>query len=251
MYPQFGNKGRADMEENTKRKDEHYFITAYWGRRAETPEEIAKRFLAMIDAITQIVPTWKFWVDPKHDLESLRGDFVRVIKRGVVRDDRREIEGNGGYRFGVYMEDMPKDGAFSVLCHAGKSSPGMFQNQVIFSDSRLVRAAPEFLTYRIFHAVLLAIVDAWAPDNVEANCGSLVTLNETKRTFRPCWMRYLCPALARQAHPPAIALVEHLPNGGLVLSATHETFDVDNPSHVSAAMDISAALEGLEIEPQQ
>jgi hypothetical protein len=36
------------------------------------------------------------------------------------------------------------------------------------------------------------------------------------------------PTLAQEAKPPACAIVENLPNGGLLLSTTEQTFDVDN-----------------------
>jgi Immunity protein 52 len=40
-------------------------------------------------------------------------------------------------------------------------------------------------------------------------------------------------------------LVEHLPNGGLLMSATTETFDVENPAHMAAARAIGAAIAPL------
>jgi hypothetical protein len=55
-------------------------------------------------------------------------------------------------------------------------------------------------------------------------------------------MRYLCPALARQAKPPPSAIVEHLPNCGILLSAAEQTFDVNNPQQVAAADEIASAL---------
>jgi hypothetical protein len=44
---------------------------------------------------------------------------------------------------------------------------------------------------------------------------------------------------------PAPVLVEHLPNGGLLMSATAETFDIENPSHMAAARSIAAAIAPL------
>jgi Immunity protein 52 len=45
--------------------------------------------------------------------------------------------------------------------------------------------------------------------------------------------------------PAAPVIVEHLPNGGLLMSATRETFDVENPAHMAAARQIGAAIASL------
>ncbi|WP_219321841.1 Imm52 family immunity protein [Methylovirgula sp. HY1] len=58
-------------------------------------------------------------------------------------------------------------------------------------------------------------------------------------------MQYLSAPLARLITPPQTAIVDHLPNGGLLMSATTETFKVDNPTHLAVARDIAAATEPL------
>jgi hypothetical protein len=49
--------------------------------------------------------------------------------------------------------------------------------------------------------------------------------------------------------PPSTVLSEHLPNGGLLMSATTETFDIDNPAHLKAAQDMAAAMAPLNALP--
>jgi hypothetical protein len=58
-------------------------------------------------------------------------------------------------------------------------------------------------------------------------------------------MQYLSPPLARLVTPPATSVNDYLPNGGLLMSATNETFRVDNPSHMAVARDIAAATAPL------
>jgi hypothetical protein len=116
-----------------------------------------------------------------------------------------------------------------------------------FSTAYLVEPASENVTYRIFHSALLAIVDTWQPATVEGNCRWFVQRERQDFVFRPAWMRYLCPALARQANPPASAIIEYFPDGGLLLSATDQTFDVDNSHHVAVAEEIAAALAKLDL----
>ena len=222
-----------------------YFITAEWGPREETPDDLAKRFFRMIDAFEQIDPVFAFWSSGRKELKSCRARFAEIIEKKIERDDWGAVIPTAGYWFGALTEGQPPSRDFAVRCHAGssiKSPPG---NDVILEQSTMVQPAPELHSYRIFRAALLAIVDAWEPTSVEANCLWLVQRKKYDLPFRPAWMRYLCSDLARQANPPASAMVEHLPNGGILLSATDQTFDVDNPQHVAVAEEIAAALAPL------
>lgn len=234
-------------QEITTTKFNGYFITAYWGPRAETPAELGRSFFRMIDAFKEIDPIFSRWVYGRStDLETLREDFAESIAKKIQRDDFGEVIGDGGYWFSARTGGQPRDRLFFVSCHAGMNLRGVTRNTVILGGSALVESAPETHSFRLIHSALLAIADAWVPDTVEANCSWLVDRTKTDFPFRPAWMRYLCPALARQATPPANALVEHLPDGGMLLKATNETFDVDNPQHVAAAETIAAALTPLD-----
>ncbi len=235
------------LREITTTKINGYFITATWGPRAETPSEISIRFFRMIDAFKPIDPVLAPWLyGRKSSLESHRNNFAQEIEETVGRDDFDEVELNSGYWFGVRSPDGPAlNRRFSINCHVGKSFGNEYANQVVFKESTSVQPAPEMHSRRIFHSALLAIVEAWDPATVEANCGWLAQRRTYDAHFRSAWMRYLRPALARQAKPPASAIVEYLPNGGILLSATEQTFDADNPQHVAAAEQIAAALESL------
>ena len=103
------------------------------------------------------------------------------------------------------------------------------ENEVILEGGTIIQPVSQMHNDQIFHGALLAIVEPWAPDAVEANCGWHVQRQTRDLSLRPAWMRYPCPALAKDATQPPTALVEHLPNGGSLLSATDETFDVDDP----------------------
>jgi hypothetical protein len=96
---------------------------------------------------------------------------------------------------------------------------------------------------------MLAIVGAWEPVKAGAYSDPLIQLEEGDTNFPKPWIQYLCPWLARQIAPPASALVERLPDGGLLMSATTDTFDVDNPKHMSVAGHIAAAMAPLDRLP--
>jgi Immunity protein 52 len=119
---------------------------------------------------------------------------------------------------------------------------------VILTTSSLADPAPDtdVVSYRIFRAALLAIVDAWQPDMAEAYPRQLMEMNVENSYFPKAWIQYLVPSLAQKIAPPSTALVEHLPNGALLMTATTETFDVKNPQHLAVAGDMAAAMAPLD-----
>jgi hypothetical protein len=235
------------MREVITTKVNGYFITACWGPRAETPDRLAARFFQMIDRLKSIDPALDQWTyDRKSDLRANRGDFAAHIASKIERDDYGGINSSSGYWFGARSPDnVAPDQRFSIQCHAGKSIGESFVNHVIIKQDTWVQPAEELHRCSIFRSVLLALAEAWKPTTIEANCGWLVQRKTYDAHFRPAWMRYLCPTLAQEAKPPSCAIVECLPNGGLLLFATEQTFDVDNPRHVAAAEEIAAALAPL------
>jgi len=69
------------------------------------------------------------------------------------------------------------------------------------------------------------------------------------RHLRIGWMSYAAPRFAPLITPPPSAIAERTAQGGLLLSATQETFRVDNPAHLAAAQDILKALAPFEALP--
>ncbi|MGB6325808.1 MAG: hypothetical protein WBG11_08545 [Methylocella sp.] len=62
-------------------------------------------------------------------------------------------------------------------------------------------------------------------------------------------MSYVSPRFAPLITPPPSAAAERTAQGGLLMSATEETFRVDNPAHLVAAHDILKALAPFEALP--
>ncbi len=233
--------------ENVTSKINSYFVTASWGPRAETPEALSLRVFSLIEALRPIDQAFHRWIyERKNDLEAHRHDFANYILSKIERDDFGEINPNSGYWFSVRSpDDFAPDRRFSLRFHAGDGMGDKFANVIVVTEDATVQPRAELHSFSIFRAVLLAIADTWNPETVEANCTWLVQRKKYAPDFRPAWMRYLCPALAQQARLPVSALVEHLANGGLLLLATSDTFDIDNPTHVAAAEEIAAALAPL------
>jgi hypothetical protein len=237
-----------------KSSSKAFYIRAVWEGRPESPEEIAARCLRTFDSLTEIDPLFALWtcgVTEPIDLETVRDHYVEEVQAGVSRDDWREPEPECGYWCGGYTRDLPESRTFILQCRAGATIKVAFPNDVMLRTSSFegARPDPDVVTYRIFRAAMLAIVDAWEPVKAGAYSHPLIQLEEGNTRFPRPWIQYLCPWLARQIAPPKSALVEHLPDGGLLMSATTDTFDVDNPKHLSVAGDIAAAMAPLDRLP--
>jgi hypothetical protein len=59
-------------------------------------------------------------------------------------------------------------------------------------------------------------------------------------------MTYLAPKYATRIIPPPSAIVEPVSNGGLLLLATEDQFDMENPAHLAAVAAVQTALGPLQ-----
>jgi hypothetical protein len=231
-----------------------YYIRAEWEARPEAPQAIAARCLRTFDSLSAVDALFGFWTcgaTQPNDLERVRDRYAEEVEAGVSRDGRREPQPEYGYWCGGYTRDKPESRTFVLRCRAGASIKTDFPNDATLETCSFggTEPDPDVVTHRIFRAAMLAIVDAWEPVKAGAYSSLLNDLDEGDTYFPRPWIQYLCPWLARQIAPPASALVERLPNGGLLMSAATETFDVDNPKHMSVAGDIAAAMAPLDRLP--
>jgi len=231
-----------------------YYIRAEWEARPETPEAIAARCLRTFDSLTEIDPLFALWtcgVTDPIDLETVRDHYAEEVRAGVSRDDWREPEPECGYWCGGYTRNKPESRTFVLRCHAGSTIKTDFPNDATLETCSFggTEPDPDVVTHRIFRIAMLAIVAAWEPVKAGAYSDHLIQLEERDTYFPRPWIQYLCPWLARRIAPPASAHVERLPDGGLLMSATTDTFDVGNPKHMSVAGDIAAAMAPLDRLP--
>jgi hypothetical protein len=230
-----------------------FYIRASWGARAETPEEIAPRFLRMIDALKPIDDAFNLWtsgVKRAKKLEDIRDRFAAEIAKGLAHSDWGEPTPVYGYWFAAVTRNVPRSQCFAVRCNVGETAPEPFPNAVTLTTSAWKTAPdPRIIHYAVFRSALLAIVDAWEPVHSGAYSQQLIQRFGGDTYFSPAWIQYLCPWLAEKIAPPPSVIAEHLPNGGLLMSATTETFDVDNPAHLAAARDMAAAMAPLDKLP--
>jgi len=103
-------------------ESKNFSVRASWEGRAETPDELAARFLRMIDALKAIDPVFGLWTCGKRyskKFEEVRERYAEEIAAGITRDDWREPIPEDGYWFGAFTRNTAKDRCFSVTCKAG------------------------------------------------------------------------------------------------------------------------------------
>jgi Immunity protein 52 len=93
------------------------------------------------------------------------------------------------------------------------------------------------------------MVEAWDPVRCAAYPDALRGPVPRGKYFRESWILYLCPWLAALVIPPASAIVERLPNGGPLMSAATQPFDVENAAHMAVARAMAAANAPLNTLP--
>ncbi|MGA3304183.1 MAG: Imm52 family immunity protein [Methylovirgula sp.] len=234
-------------------RDLSCYALACWTAREETPDALAYRFLSLIDQLREIDPVLEFWTSgakgPKK-FEVLRDHYADVIKACLSKDDFGEPLPIDGYWFGAITRGQQPSRSFAINVHAGAYKPmAEHQNDLMFTTSRMVDADPSSLTYEIFRPVLRAIVATWAPEDCIVMPRPLLDLIDLDRHFRDPWMQYLSKPFADLITPPEDVLTERFADGGLLMIATTDTFDVDNRNHVAGAHAIGAATAPLEKLP--
>lgn len=232
-----------------------YFIRAAWGSRLETPDEIAARFLRFIDELTKIDSLFALWTSGAkgpRKLETIRDRFAEHVAMNIARDDYNEPEPESGYSIGAYTRGQPDPLTFAVRVFAGSYLPiDIVQNDAVLETGSRSHPDPRAISYRLFKAAMVAMIEIWDP--VESTALSYDLLNVIDRSggryFHETWMQYVQAPLAGLITPPASAIVERLSTGGLLMIATEETFDTNNPAHMAVARDIAKATAVLNALP--
>jgi hypothetical protein len=105
------------------------------------------------------------------------------------------------------------------------------------------------ISYPAFKAALLALAESF--DSTYCSAYPVKILNFADKTRHLClaWMSYVAPRFAPFITPPPSADAERTAQGGLLMSATQDTFRVDNPAHLAVAQDILNALAPFEALP--
>lgn len=267
----------------TKPSDQGFRASAYWGLRAETPAGCATRFQQLLSALSTIHPSFSDWSVVRDAKASELGDMddfmeymnalsdadledriiplasmssrdvIEWIAESVSRNDDGTPAPDYGYLFGADTsrkeQTSPRDWGISII--AGNAiSPGSFNNTAKLESQLPCSANADLNTLQVFKPAMLALAKTW-----EASwCGLCPAWNlpedgPRQPWFGFQWATYLGPALATRVTPPQSAQTERFPDGGLLMIATEDRFDPNNPKHLAIAQEIMAALAPAGIVP--
>ena len=230
-----------------------YSIMTYWGPRADTPEALAPRFLRTLDELSAIDPAFSRWlIGHERGIDLAPLSLAEVIK--YIADGGEEGVPSEGYYFLATSRTKPRSRCFILDFHVGCTSQAeLLINRVSIETLPLCEENTSLITLAVLKPALLVLASLWQP--MWCNIGPW-GLNDYKFRpdpprpwFGPAWVTYLSPRFAPLVTPPPSVIAEHLPDGALLMIATEDRFDTDNPDHLAAALDIQSALAPINALP--
>jgi hypothetical protein len=232
--------------------NESSFLYAIWlvrSQRRETPAVIGQKFLDTLDALSSSDPLFTHWkvfdfVAMKAiPLADARSHMAAIVENNVMRDSYDQPTPKSGYGVIGVTENAKKSRIVKLTADAGAVFPG--STVALEIGGPLAPTDPAVVNYPLFRKALLAMTAHWQPTWSYA-CAFRMDYWKAPivpgapviryNPFHITWIAYLSPALTKRfVVPPPDVCTEHAPGGGLLLSATEETFDLTNPEHLRRA----------------
>jgi hypothetical protein len=246
----------------------HFSIDARRFSRDESPEELGERTLRCLDAIVPLHPAFHDWEfirrsrDPDQMEEDNYREFLWPLDHARLR--MTEVVDKWAIKVDDFGQPEPKDGYSILACNLFAPPPQVVSLSVrggglmswtgamrkaTFATNMIHEADPTIVSCPVFKSVLTAIVSCWEVEFAQVYSSDLAKLWEPILPLcNLSWMVYLSASLVQKITRPVDVLVERLADGGLIMIAAEETFDVANPDHVARARSILNALEPLNAE---
>ncbi len=229
-----------------------YSIRLPFAARPITPEWLGVKFLATLDALTQIdpdiFPDWEVGDLPAmkgYPLTSARSRINEIIEHNVSHEELGYPEREPRYTAAAHTTIAAKSHRMTVWVGQG--------NVWLKAGDEMLAPDPAIVTYPLFRAALSGINAIWQQqwacvqafrvdyDRVPLHLGA--ALFPYSRFHIP-WIAYLGPSLIKETVPSLHIRTERTPDGGLLMSATEDRLDPSNPGHLSAARVIAETMIG-------
>ena len=229
---------------------EIFTIVADWGRRAEPPESLAARLIAMIEGFRLLHPEFEQWLQTDEHKEVVPFDSqldtqVRRIIGHMSRRPSGELVPEAGVTLVLASDVGPLSDEFLVTMSIGADND-FHDNVLTFGSNMFAAPDPELVGYDVFRGALLAMAESFEVTHALAYPDDLSHLwpspGKRQTSIQLAWMSYVAPRFAPLVTPPPTAIVEYRPDGGLFMAATDETFRTANPAHLAVARDMKAAV---------
>jgi hypothetical protein len=261
-------EGEAIMSE----REFDYAIHSSFPGNSERPEAVGIRIVRMLDALTNIDPSifkdWEVMDFPAKDsvpLRAARSHIGALIEKNVVRGELGEPEPHNGYHIAAFTGgNVSKSRNIRLRINAGGKREGE-----LFLETGFFRVAadPDIVTYPIFKSALLAISASWpspwayayvrrvghvaVPIEVGSDGAQAFRIDSPRQvpsdisfpnSVHPPWLAHLSVTLAAGLKLAPEIPTERTPDGGLLISATTERLDLNNPDHVRWARVLAEIL---------
>jgi hypothetical protein len=222
-----------------------YSVRLPFVARPGSPEWLGSKFLATLDALTQIdsntFPDWEVGDLPAmkgFSLAAARPRIAEIVSHNVFHDDPDHPMAESDYAAAAHTMIEERSRRMTVWVGI---MPGTIW---LKAGDEMVAPDLAIVTYPLFRAALLALNAVWQQqwacvqafrvdyDRVPLYPGA--ALFPYSRFHIP-WIAYLGPALLPSPVPLPDIKTEHTPDGGLLMTATEERLDPTNPEHLRRA----------------
>jgi Immunity protein 52 len=235
-------------------------VEAYWRPRPESTRDCAVRLARMLEGLVKAHSAFSHWNKQAYSQAAANkpawhmpphiDELTTVFEKGRQYKDRpRVLWPEMGYSVSAWNGIERPHGATLRIRSGGFTSSRFFPNTV---DLKVNRAGPDntdLISSAVLKPALLSVATAWGPDYavvVPWTYWPRVFGDGGYPTLRSGWMTYLAPKYATRIIPPPSAIVEPVSNGGLLLLATEDQFDMENPAHLAAVAAVQTALGPLQ-----
>lgn len=220
--------------------------------RPVTPDWLGAKFLATLDALTQIdpgiFPDWEVG-----DLPAMKGYPLAVARSRIAEI----IEHSGSIE---ELGDSEPETETDYIAVAHTAINARSHRMTVWADQEsvwlkagdeMVAPDPAIVTYPLFRAALLAINAIWQQqwacvqafrvdyDRVPLYPGAALF---PYSPFHIPWIAYLEPSLLEEIVAPPDIRTERTPDGGLLMIATDDRLDPANPGHLQSARVIAEMM---------
>ena len=239
--------------------DRHHWYSAVacWGWRPEPAEALATRWLSFVARLQTIDPAFARWMHWENN-DTTRVPFEPTLPAQTARilaATERHVSGRlvpeAGARVSNYTDTLQLSRYIAISMDGGKFGPYVTRNYANFGTSYFAVPEAHLVGFAVFRQVVLALAEVFEATQAYARPDDLRDLRDKERgdDLPLAWISYVAPRFAGLVMPPPGVVVEHRPDGGLLMAATVETFRTADPAHLAAARAIYAALQPFNAVP--
>lgn len=245
-----------------------YSIRTYPMRNEDSPDSIGNRFIRSLDALNESNPSifanWEITDHPTRTsvpLAVARSRISTMVEDNVVRDQLDEPDPDYGYDIWAFTRVDDRSREIHLWVKAGGKHAGHVW---------LRTGGPNFpvdlsiVTFPTFKAALLALADNWALPWIAAQAfrsnynmvpvhgGAGYKLESRpmlpqepafpRSPFEIPWIGYLSASLSAGVRLSPEIATERVLDGGLLMIATEDRLDPDNPEHLRRARIIAETM---------